>query len=128
MIKFSQLTWSIMIVMFCALVCVMLNAVVEVLIYPALVLFTVGFVLLTIKMYQRASNKEKEALVVREELLMELATTEDGEEYVAKNTENSKKYRKMLRKEKFSNYLPVIFCGVVSALTIFFLIRVIFNF
>ena len=128
MIKFSKLTWIILSSFFCALVCVMLNTVLDALVYPALALFAVGFVLLAIKMGIRASKKEKEAMVVREELLMELATTEDGEEYVVKNSESSKKYRKMLRREKISNYMPVAFCGFVAALIIFLLVKIIFKF
>ena len=72
MIKFSKLTWVILGVFFGAFVCVMLNTVLTELIYPALALFAVGFVLLAIKLYKRASQKEKESVVVREELLMEL--------------------------------------------------------
>lgn len=128
MIKFSKLTWVVMITFFCALVCIMLNTVVDALIYPALALLCVGFVLLTIKLYFKASEKQKEAVVVREELLMELATTEDGEEYVMKNNETSKKYRKMLKREKFSNFMPVIFSGAVAILMIFLLIKLIIKF
>ena len=64
-------------------------------------LLLISFVLLTVKLYLDISKKSKEDERIKEELLMELSVTEDGEEYVIKNSPTSKKYRKMLRKEHF---------------------------
>lgn len=128
MIKFSALTWSIIITFLLAIIAIMLNGVVSAMVYVALVLLIIGFALLTVQLYFNISKKSKEDERIKEELLMELAVTEDGEEYVMKNSQSSKKYRKMLRREKFSRFMPVIFSTIVTIVMLFLLIKVIFKF
>ncbi len=128
MIKFSALTWCVISAFLLSFVAVMLNSVTPVMVYVALSLLLISFVLLTVKLYLDISKKSKEDERIKEELLMELAVTEDGEEYVMKNSPTSKKYRKMLRKEHFNRFMPVIFSGFVALCMAFLLIKVIFRF
>lgn len=128
MIKFTPLTWSVMITFLLALVAVMLNTVVGAMIYVALALLSVGFTLLSVNLYISYKKKSKEDERIKEELLMELSVTEDGEEYVIKNDTSSKKYRKILRRERLNKLMPVIFSAVVAALMLFLLIKTIIKF
>ena len=59
MIKFSKYTWAILAVFALAFICVMFNTVWSVLVYPALVLITVGLIMLTIKFAMQANKKFK---------------------------------------------------------------------
>lgn len=128
MIKFSALTWS-MIVSFClAIVAIMLNVLVPAMVYVALSLLIVGFMLLTIKLYFIVSKKSKDDERIKEELLMELSMTDEGEEYIMKNSASSKKYRRMLRKEHINRFMPVIFSGLVTIIMIVLLLKVIIKF
>ena len=128
MIKFTPLTWSVMITFLLALVAVMLNTVVGAMIYVALALLSVGFTLLSVNLFISYKKKSKEDERIKEELLMELSVTEDGEEYVIKNDTSSKKYRKILRRERLNKLMPVIFSAVVAALMLFLLIKTIVKF
>lgn len=128
MIKFSKLTWAMLGAFLVSLILIMLNKLAPVIVYLALAMLFVAFVLLSINVYISKTKQDKEAEIVKEELLMEIAMTEEGEEYVMKNSTSSKKYRKMLRREKINRFMPFIFCVAVTILIAFLLIRLIFKF
>lgn len=127
MFKFSKLSWSIFIAFGLALICVMFNTLVNAFVYPALVLLLVGFVLLTISLFNTASKNIKRQEMVQQELIMELSVTDEGEAYVL-NEKKQKKFKKALRKEKFNKFLPAIVCMAISLVIAFLLIKVIFKF
>lgn len=128
MIKFSRFTWVIIGMFALSLISVMLNIVLPVFTFIGLAALSAGFMLLAIKWHQLLKKKGKEQEIIKEELLMELSVTENGEEYVMQNNKNSKKIRRKLRREKFDKFMPVIGCAVVSIVFLFILIKMIFKF
>lgn len=128
MIKFSKLTWVMLSAFFVSLVLILFNKLAPVLVYPALAMLLVACILLCINVYISKTKQDKEAEIVKEELLMEITMTEEGEEYVMKNNPSSKKYRKMLRRERLNRLMPFIFCVIVTLLVAFLLVRLIFKF
>lgn len=128
MIKFSKLTWIMLGAFLVSLILILFNNLAPVLVYPALSVLLVACILLCINVYISKTKQDKEAEIVKEELLMEVAMTEEGEEYVMKNSSTSKKYRKMLRREKLNRFMPFAFCVVVTLVIAFLLVKVIFKF
>lgn len=128
MFKFSKLTVATTITFVVALLCVMLNNVWVYFIFPALFLIGAGFVLLTVKLSLGLKQKNSEQELVREELIMELSVSEQGEEYVIKNSSQSKKFRRRQRMEKFNNLLPILVCGTIAGAILFLFLRAIFKF
>lgn len=127
MFKFSKLSWSIFIAFGLALIFVMFNTLVDAFIYPAMVLFLVGFALLSISLFISASKNIKRQEMVQQELIMELSVTDEGEQYVL-NNKKQKKFKKALRKEKFNKFLPAIVSLVLALVMTFLLIKSIFKF
>lgn len=128
MFKFSKLTWAIFVTFILSLVCIMFNCLWTPMIYPALILLCTGFILLAISLILNTNKRFKEQEFAREELLMELSVTEEGEQYILENSRKSKKYRRKLRLDKFNSYLPAVFCIVVACVILFLFVKLILKF
>ncbi len=127
MLKFSKLSWSIIISFALALICIMFNTLLNAMIYPALVLLATGCVLLSISLFSRANRETKRSQMMQEELLMELSVTDEGEEYVL-SQKNQKKLNKRLKKEKFNALVPGLMASFMALVMVFLLVKFIFKF
>ena len=128
MFKFSKLSWAIFISFALSLLCIMFNTLWTPMIYPALVFLGVGFAILGVKLILNTNKKLKEQEFFREELLMELSVTEEGEQYILENGRKTKKYRRQLRMQKFNSYLPAIFSFIIVGGIIFLFVKTIIGF
>lgn len=127
MIKFSKLTWCTIIAFTLAFICIMFNTLLNAMIYPALILLICGCTLLSIRFFKKANSESKRSQMVQEELLMELSITDEGEQYVL-NTRNQKKFKKQLRRERFSKLMPGLMSTFMTLLLLFLLVKFIFKF
>ena len=123
MFKFSKLSWTIFFSFALSLLCIMFNCLWTPMIYPALVFMGAGFGILGVKFIINTNLKVKEQEFIREELLMELSVTDEGEQYILKNGRKTKKYRRQVRLQKFNSYLPALFCFIVVAVVIFLFVK-----
>lgn len=127
MIKFSKMSWCMIICFTLAFICIMFNTLLNAMIYPALVLLIAGCTLLSIRLFSKASLEAKRSQMIQEELLMELSVTDEGEQYVL-NSRNQKKLKKQLRRERFSKLLPALMSTLMALILLFLLIKFIFKF
>lgn len=127
MFKFSKLSWCTFIAFGLALVCIMFNTLLDAMIYPALALLIVGFVLLSINLFIKANKDIKRNEMLQQELVIELSVTDEGEEYVV-NDKAQKKLKKSLKKDKISKLMPAIMSVVMALLMVFLLFKFIFKF
>lgn len=127
MIKFSKLSWCMIIAFSLAFICIMFNTLLTAMVYPALVLLIAGCTMLSVRLFKNAHLEEKRSQMIQEELLMELSVTDEGEQYVL-NSRNQKKLKKQLKRERFSKLLPALISSLMTLVFIFLLIKFIFKF
>ena len=92
-----------------AFFCMMLNYITAFMFYPAMVLFSVGFGMLSailIKYYKKRLADIEQA---QEILVMERTMNDDGETFVMRDLNADKKERKKRRRQKREQFLPIIF-------------------
>lgn len=97
-----------------ALILVFLANLTPILVYIALGLFAVGFGLLTYILFDEYLIYNQIQRETKYELLMELATTQNAEEYITKPDVFNSNDLKRLASLKRKKLTTIIMCGVVS--------------
>lgn len=121
--KFSKYTIATIIVFCLAFLCIMFNTLLVYLIIPALLLLATGTLMIAIKLIKKYKSKKDDYAFNQEEIIMELASTEDGEKYIAEKGSYIKKMKRRLRGAKWDMLIPIIFSLIASALFIGLLIK-----
>ena len=112
--KFSKYTIAVIIVFCLALVCVMFNPLFSYLIIPALLLLAVGTFMVGFDLIKKYKSKKEQLAFNQEEIIMELASTEDGEKYIAEKGSYIKKLKKRMKSAKWDLLWPIIACITAS--------------
>ena len=105
-----------------AFLCLMFSYATQIMFYPSMVFFEVGFVMLSVKLIQNYLAKENELSQQQETIVMELLSGEDGETYVMQDEKKDKKARRKKRAQKFDRLFPSIFSILAAALILYMLI------
>lgn len=104
----------------------LLNTVENIFFYFSLVCFLAGFVLLSITSFKNIKLCKREQRETKIELLMEIATSEDGEQYVLKDSPFSRA-EELERKRVLSNKIAsFITCIAFVVVLVAILIKAIF--
>lgn len=114
--KFNKYTIIVAAMFLVALLCVMFNVLLSYLIYPALLLFSVAIFMVALKSTKNYKNKKEEFASKQEEIIMELATSPDGEKYVAESSSYIKKLKRKFRNQKWDYLVVIIFTYALSLL------------
>ena len=93
--------------------------------YPAIIFFETGFVMLTIRLMKNYLTKKDDLEQKEEVIVMELASGENGDEYVMRQDELNKKGKRKKRSVQFDRLMPVIFSMLASILFMYLLISTI---
>jgi ABC-type transport system involved in cytochrome bd biosynthesis fused ATPase/permease subunit len=105
-----------------AFLCLMFSYATQIMFYPSMVFFEVGFVMLSVKLIQNYLAKQNELSQQQETIVMELLSGEDGETYVMQDEKKDKKARRKKRAQKFDRLFPSIFSILAAALILYMLI------
>lgn len=116
--NFSKMAIVEIILFFIAALCVMFNFLTAYLIIPAFLCLSAGFLLVAIDKVKKYNESKKDFAYNQEEIIMELASTEDGDKYIAEKGSFAKRLKKQLKSEKWNHMLPII---VFFALSVIFL-------
>ena len=120
--KFSIFNLSIAISFMLAFLCLMFSYLTPIMYYPALVLFCVAFILLTIALLKSYIKNKTITEEQQDAIIMELAMGEDGEKYVMQDPKTTKKQIKKNRSQNFDRLLPAIVTFAFSCLFLYLLI------
>ena len=117
--KFSVFNLIIGISFLLAFVCILMSYLTPFMYYPAMVLFALAFVLVSIKLIQNYVKQNKANEEKQDAIIMELAMGEDGEKYVMQDEKKQKKLVKQKRKQNFERLLPPIVTIAFSCLFLY---------
>ena len=124
--KFSKFAIVTMLSFILAFIFIMFNVLLSVLIIPALVFLILGIVLIAVMLIKRYKENKDNMEYKQEEIIMELASTEDGEKYIANNSSYIKRMKKSLKSQKWSAIYPIVLllllAGVFLGLLVKFII------
>lgn len=122
---FSKNTIITLCIFILAFVFIMLNQLVDLFFYFALVLFLAGFTMLTINSYKKFVLCKKEQKRLKIELLMEIATTENGAEYIVRDTPFSRSEEMALRRDRYNKVITVLTFALCVLVILIVLVRAI---
>lgn len=105
-----------------AFVFLMLSYATQVMYIPSMIFFEAGFIMLTVVLIRSGVAKQKEQDERQEVIVMELASSEDGEAYVMQTENNNKKLKRKKRSQKFERFMPAMFTIIASALILYMLV------
>lgn len=115
--RYNIFNFTIAVMFVLAFLCVMLSYATFFMFYPAIVFFEAGFVMLSIR-FIKNYNDNKDSVEQKEDIIiMELASGENGEEYVMKQEKSNKKHKR--RNGSFDKLLPVLFSIFASVLFVY---------
>lgn len=126
-LNFTKTTIFMMGLFLLTIIFVLFNALLAYLIIPALVCLISALVLLSINLFKRYKLKKQQMLVEQEEIIMELATTEDGEKYVAQDSRYVHKLKKKIRNAKIELLLPFVVTVAIAVVFFGLLVRFVIN-
>lgn len=88
--------------------------------YPAMIFFCTGFILLSIMLIKNYKKQKLEREQKQDTIIMELASTENGEKYVMQSEKTNRKERRKKRLENFDLLLPSILSICASLMFVYF--------
>ena len=120
--KFSVFNLSIATSFALAFICLLFSYLTPIMYYPALVLFCVSFILLSINFIISYIKNQKIYQEKQDAIIMELAMGEDGEKYVMQDPKQAKKQNKKNRTQNFERLSPTIVALAFSCLFLYLLV------
>jgi hypothetical protein len=126
-IGFSKYQIAIIINFMLAFVSVMLTYVSTVFVYITLGLLTSGFAMLSVQLILNYKKLVREQEHEKQELLMELSVTQDGEKYVMSNSPYTKAQQRELRAKKIDRLLPAILSVSAAVMFLYFFVMRFFS-
>lgn len=121
-IGFSKFQIAIISVFLLAFLSIMLTYVNSIFVYFTLGLLTVGFALLSVMLILNYKKFKLEQLHEKQELIMELSVSEDGEKYVMANSPYTKSQERELKAKKMDRLVPIILSVLTSLMFLYFFI------
>ena len=123
--KFSKLTIGTISCFVAGILFIMFMQLLDLLVMPALISIIAGLVCLSISLFKRYQIKKQELFFDQEEIVMELANSDEGEKYVAEKSTYAKKLRKKIKSAKTGLIMPFIITVILAGLFLALLVKII---
>lgn len=105
-----------------AFLCLMISYASVYLFYPTFALFSAGFVMLSIRLIKNYVVQKDSEQESADAIVMELASTDDGETYVMQDEKKDKKLRKKIKKNRLDKLMPIILCIICALIFAYMLV------
>ncbi len=119
---FSKMQIAIITMFLFAFISIMLTYVSTISVFFTLAFLVAGFVLLSVVLIKNYNKFKLEQEHKKEELLMELSVTDEGEKYVLKDNPYSKSESREQKARKIDKLIPVVLSISASVLFLYLLI------
>ena len=120
--KYNVFNFSTAMVFVGAFFCLMLYYLATFMFYPAMLLFAIGFGMLSAILIKYRKKSIADLEQKQEVLVMERTMNDDGEVFVMRDQAADKRERKKRRRQKRQQLYPIIFSILASCLFVYFFI------